>query len=142
MVRATAGVVARMRRPAVSLASAGTGRTPRSPIAAAIVAISSGVASTLPWPIALEPTARSSPISRAGGIVERAAPASEGASLKPNRSAAATSRRAPRGGGGEPARAELRAERREDGVAGLGERLLQAAAAGLPVGVLELDALE
>ena len=65
-------------RRAAAPASVGTGRRPRSPIAAAIVAISSGVASTLPWPIALEPTARSSPISRAAGIVERAAPAAPG----------------------------------------------------------------
>ena len=36
------------------------------------------MASTLPWPIADEPTARSSPISAAAGIVERAAPASPG----------------------------------------------------------------
>ncbi len=53
------------------------------------------MASTLPWPIALEPTARSSPISCAAGIDERAAPASAGSSLKPKRSAVATSRRAP-----------------------------------------------
>ena len=58
-------------------------------------AICSGVVSTLPWPIAVEPTARSSPISPAAGIVERAAPASFGSSLKPKRSAAATSRSAP-----------------------------------------------
>ena len=42
---------------------------PSSPIVAATSAISSGVASTLPWPIAVEPTARSSPISSAAGIV-------------------------------------------------------------------------
>ena len=38
---------------------------PPAPIVAATSAICSGVASTLPWPIADEPTARSSPISRA-----------------------------------------------------------------------------
>ena len=51
--------------------------------------------STLPWPIAVEPTARSSPISSAGGIVERAAPASPGSLLKPKRSAVSTSFSAP-----------------------------------------------
>jgi hypothetical protein len=51
--------------------------------------------STLPWPIAVEPTARSSPISDASGIVDRAAPARPGSSLKPKCSAVATSRRAP-----------------------------------------------
>ena len=70
-------------------------RRPSSPIAAAISAICSGVVSTLPWPIAVEPTARSSPISDAAGIVERAAPCSPGSSLKPKRSAASTSFSAP-----------------------------------------------
>ena len=64
-------------------------------IVSATTAISSGVASTLPWPIAVEPTASGESISAAGGIVEVAAPASVGTSLKPNRSAAATSRFAP-----------------------------------------------
>src|SRR5688572_8947842 len=41
--------------------------------------------------MALEPTARSSPISSASGIVESAAPCSEGGWLKPKASAAATS---------------------------------------------------
>jgi hypothetical protein len=58
-------------------------------------AIWSGVVSTLPWPIAVEPTARSSPISPAAGMVDRAAPISPGSSLKPKRSAAATSFSAP-----------------------------------------------
>ena len=73
--RARAGVSA-------PLSSVGRGRRPCSPIAAAISAICSGVASTLPWPIALEPTARSSPISLAGGIVERAAPMSPGSCVE------------------------------------------------------------
>ena len=90
------------------------------------------MASTLPWPIADEPTARSSPISSAAGIVERAAPSGPGSWLKPKRSAVSTSRFGP----------ELGAERREDGVAGVREGLPQRAAAGLAVGVLELDALE
>ena len=68
---------------------------PPSAIAAATEAIATVVASTLPWPIAVEPTARSSPISRAGGSVERPAPANGGGPLKPNRSAAATRRFAP-----------------------------------------------
>src|SRR3954466_748384 len=42
-----------------------------------------------------EPTARSSPISAAAGIVERAAPAGPGSWLKPKRSAVATSLAAP-----------------------------------------------
>src|SRR3954468_10390871 len=151
MVRATAGVVARTCRARSPLVSVGTGRSPRSPIAAAMVAISSGVVRTLPWPIALEPTARSSPISRAGGIGERAAPPREPSSVL----ARGRNRRAPRprqrrrlveaealGRGDQPARAEARPERREDGVARLGERLPEAAAAGLAVGVLELDARE
>ena len=58
-------------------------------------AIASGVASTWPWPIAVEPSARSSPISAAAGIVERSAPARPGSLLNPKRSAAATSRSAP-----------------------------------------------
>ena len=49
----------------------------------------------MPCPIAVDPTARSSPISPAAGIVERMAPASPGSSLKPNFSAVATSRSAP-----------------------------------------------
>ena len=53
------------------------------------------MASTLPWPIAVEPSARSSPISDAAGIVERAAPASAGSWLKPYCSAVLTSLWAP-----------------------------------------------
>jgi hypothetical protein len=77
------------------LRSVGWTRTPPVATVPASPAISSGVASTLPWPIAVEPTARSSPISPAAGIVERCAPASPGSWLNPNRSAAATSRSAP-----------------------------------------------
>ena len=68
---------------------------PRSAIAPATPAKSSGVASTLPWPIAVEPSARSSPISAAAGIVERAAPASAGCLLNPKSSAVLTSFWAP-----------------------------------------------
>ena len=95
MKRAVSGVVARSATPPAPLSSVGFGRRPPWAIAEATSAISSGVASTLPWPIAVEPTARSSPISAAAGIVERAAPGSPGSSLKPNFSAAATSRSAP-----------------------------------------------
>ena len=90
--------------------------------------MSSGVASTWPWPIAVEPTARSSPISAAAGSVERSAPASAGSWLKPNAL----------GGRHEPLGAELGAHRREDGVAGVREDVAQRAAARLAVGVLEL----
>ena len=87
--------MARTRRASAPLSSVGSGRIPSAPIVAATSASCSGVVSTLPCPIALEPTARSSPISAAAGIVEGAAPASPGSSLKPKRSAAATSRFAP-----------------------------------------------
>jgi hypothetical protein len=44
------------------LTTSGVGwRMPPAPIACATVAISSGVASTSPWPIALTPRSRSSP---------------------------------------------------------------------------------
>ena len=68
---------------------------PSAPIAAVTSAICNGVASTFPWPIAVEPTARSSPISPAGGIVDCAAPLGPRSVLKPNRSAISTSRSAP-----------------------------------------------
>ena len=92
----------------------------------------SGVASTLPWPIADEPTARSSPISSAAGIVERAAPTGPGSSLKPKRSAVSTSRRAPTFA---PSGANTELQ-------DCANELLQRAAARLAVGVLELHALE
>ena len=72
--RAVRSLVARVSLPCEPRESVGATRRPRRPIVAATVASSSGVASTLPWPIAVEPTARSSPISSAAGIVERAAP--------------------------------------------------------------------
>src|SRR2546423_12634313 len=61
----------------------------------ATTAISSGVASTLPCPIAVEPTASGEPTSAAVGNVEGAAPGIDGVSLKPNFSAVFTSRFAP-----------------------------------------------
>ena len=77
ITRAVRSLVARVCWPWAPRESTGATRRPRSPIVAATVASSSGVASTTPWPIADEPTARSSPISsaardrRAGGA-ERA----------------------------------------------------------------------
>ncbi len=62
---------------------------------AATSVISSGVVCTRPCPIAEDPTARSSPIALAGGIVLSAAPGMELGWLKPKRSAVATSRLPP-----------------------------------------------
>ena len=112
--------------------SVSRGRRPRPAIVAATHAICSAVACTLPWPIADEPTARPSPISLAAGIVLVAAPGMPGSVLKPNCSAVFD----------EALRAQAGAERREDRVARVRERLAQRAAAGLAVGVLELDALD
>ena len=95
MMRAARAVVARERSVSSPLRSVGSGITPRSAIAAPTAAIVSGVASTFPWPIAVEPSARSSPISSAAGIVERSAPAMPGSWLKPNASAVPTSLSAP-----------------------------------------------
>ncbi len=92
---ATSGVVAREDFVSAPRRSVGSTSRPFSPIAAAIRANSSAVASTLPWPIAVEPTARSSPISPAAGIVDRAWPASAGSALKPKFSAVWTSFSAP-----------------------------------------------
>ena len=130
--RAVRSLVARVSLPCEPRESVGATRRPRRPIVAATVASSSGVASTLPWPIAVEPTARSSPISSAAGIVERAAPSGPGSWLKPNSSAASTSRFAP---SSAPigANTELQESAKD---------CAQRPAAGLAVGVLELDALE
>ena len=68
---------------------------PCSPIVAPMLAICSGVARSLSWPIALEPTARSSRSALAAGIVLGLATGTRGASLKPNASAWATSLFAP-----------------------------------------------
>src|SRR3954462_5008244 len=75
--------------------SVGRWRMPWLAIVSATTAISSGVASTLPLPIAGEPTASGGPPSAAGGSVEGAAPGTDGVSLKPYRSAAPTSFFAP-----------------------------------------------
>ena len=70
-------------------------RTPLLAIVATTEAIPSGVALSLSWPIALAPTARLSRRSLAFGIVLFTAAGTSGCSLKPKRSAAATSRFAP-----------------------------------------------
>ena len=108
------------------------GALPASAIVDATFTICSVVACTRPWPIADEPTARSSPMSPAAGIVLVAAPGMPGWWLKPKRSAMFTSRLAP----------ELGAERGEDRVARDRERLRERPAAALPVGVVELDAAQ
>ena len=110
----------------------GCGRRPRRPIVAATVAIWSAVACTRPWPIADEPTARSSPISSAAGIVLVAAPAIAGRPVEAEALGGrdqALARRAWRPAGRTPS---CRTSRRP----------VQRAAARLPVGVLELDALQ
>src|SRR3954451_21811607 len=78
-----------------SWSSVGRWRTPFEAIVSATTAISGGVACTLPWPIALEPTASGEPISAADGSVLGASPITDAGSLKPNFSAAATSRLPP-----------------------------------------------
>ena len=59
------------------------------------MAICSGVASTRPWPMAVDPRSSGPSISSAAGIVLASAPEIVGSSLKPKRSAAFTSRSAP-----------------------------------------------
>ena len=113
-------------------ASVSFGERPSSAIVAATFAICSAVAWTRPWPIADEPTARSSPISDACGIVLSAAP---GMSERVVEAEAL-------GQVDQPHGAERRAERREDRVARDRERLRERAAAVLAVGVVELDAAQ
>ena len=115
-----------------SAASVGIGRFPPIAIVAATSAISSGVVSTSPCPIAEEPTAVAPPILLAEGIVLSSAPAIEDGWSKPNRCAVATSRR----------RAELDPERGEHRVAGDGERVEQRPPAGLAARVLEREAAD
>src|SRR5204863_881196 len=82
---ATRGVATRgprAVRPLLGMSVNGGRRPPRA-IAAAIEVICRTVAWTLPCPIAEAPTARSSPISFAPGIVLVAAPATSGGRLKP-----------------------------------------------------------
>ena len=96
-VRAVAALTARTAGwlPPGANTTLGVGRRPPSAIVAATVAISRGLACTMSWPIAVEPTASSPWICAAGGRVLSAAPAIPGGWLKPNRSAVATSRAAP-----------------------------------------------
>ena len=92
---ATLALVTRTKRGRWWASRVGIGRRPPIAIVAATSVISSGVACTRPCPIAEEPTARSSPIELADGIVLSAAPGIEVGWLKPKRSAVATSRLAP-----------------------------------------------
>ena len=134
-VRATfgaGGALGVAARPWAARSRAQVRRRPRRPIVAATVAICSAVAWTRPWPIAVEPTARSSPISPAAGIVLSAAPGDVGRLVEAEAL----------GGGDEPLGAELDAERGEDRVARLREGVDQRASARLAVGVLEVDAFE
>ncbi len=70
--------------------SVGIGRLPPIEIVAPTSVISSAVLWTMPWPIAEEPTERSS-VSELRGIVGSAAPGIDDGWLKPKRSAIATS---------------------------------------------------
>ena len=73
----------------------GRARTPSLPIVAPTEAIASGVARSRSWPIALAPTARSSLSCDGAGIVLGLYAGTFRFSLKPNDSAAPTSRFAP-----------------------------------------------
>ena len=92
---ATWALVTRTKRGRWWASRVGIGRRPPIAIVAATSVISRGVVCTRPCPIAEEPTARSSPIDFADGIVLSAAPGIELGWLKPKRSAVATSRLAP-----------------------------------------------
>ena len=96
------------------------------------MAICSALASTWPWPMAVDPTSSSPWIFAAAGSVLSAAPAIPGSRLKPKRSAV----------GHQPRGAELDAERGEHGVAGHREGQFERAAAVLAVGVAQLHAVE
>ena len=76
-------------------ATRGLMRRPLLAIVAATDAICSGVARSVFWPIAAEPTAIASFISSASGIVEIFAAGMSGCSKKPNFLAIATMRLAP-----------------------------------------------
>ena len=75
--------------------SVGSGRRPPIAIVAATSVISSVLASTLPCPIADDPTASALPMLLAEGIWLSAAPWIDGDWLNPNRSATSTNRFAP-----------------------------------------------
>ena len=93
--RATRARTARWRITGSLRTIRGLARTPRSAIVAPTLAISSGVARSRSWPMAAAPTARLS-FSALGCEIRIAFAAGiRGRSLNPNRSAAATSRRAP-----------------------------------------------
>ena len=96
--------------------SVGSGRRPPIAIVAATSVISSVLASTLPCPIADDPTASALPMSLAEGIWLSAAPWIDGDWLNPNRSATSTNR----------LRSELGPQRSEHRVAGDRERVEEA----------------
>ena len=85
--RATRRLTTRRRATFSLRSSRGRARTPPLAIVAPTLAITSGVARSRSWPIALAPTARSSVSSRGGGIVLGLAAGIGSFSLKPNRSA-------------------------------------------------------
>ena len=58
-------------------------RTPPDPTVCATEASRSGVASTFPWPIAVDPTSSGVTISSAGGIVLGASPRTDGGAFQP-----------------------------------------------------------
>ena len=122
----------RRRAGAAAEVKVGWGRRPPSAIVAATVAISSALACTSPWPIAVEPTSSWPWICAAGGSVLSTAPGDPGAVVE----AVAFGRRH------QARRAELGAERGEHGVARDRERQFERAAAFLAVGVVQLDAVE
>ena len=108
-------------------------RTPSLATVWETLAISSGVESTSPWPIALTPRSRSSPTSvgmlgSGGSTAAVALGVIEGRLLV---EAVAL------GGADQLVVADLRPERREDRVAGLGEGGAEVSAADLPVGVVD-----
>ena len=72
--RATWRLVTRTNRGRWCASRVGIGSRPLIAIVAATSVISSALACTFPWPIAEDPTARSSPTAEAAGIVLSAAP--------------------------------------------------------------------
>ena len=99
----------------------------------ATLAICSGVASTSPWPIAETPRSTSSPISLRDRRFRRFDFADDLRRVEGRRRVEAEAL----GGFDQFVVADLRAERSEDGVAGLGEGLAEGAAAVLAVGVVD-----
>src|SRR4051812_34203195 len=92
---ATLALTARLRMTGSSRTARGLARIPRAPIAAPTLAIPSGVARSLFWPIGADPTLMASGRSFALGMVLGLATGTRGVSLKPKASARATRRLAP-----------------------------------------------